>query len=251
MTHFLITGATGRLGSSALACLAERVPADRLHPLTRTGAGRYGDYDDPASLEAAFDGIDRLLFVSSPELDPERRIRQHLNVLGAAKNVEHIVYTSARGAQHDPGHRTTEEALASGGIPHTILRNSLYTEPFVEKAIGDARAGAILSASAGQPLTTASIADLGEAAARALLDPPAAPLWELRGPAWTYADLAAALSERLGRPVEAREVGDAETGPFAPLFPLVRAGLYAAGTDDLERLLGRPPQDVAAVITAA
>ncbi|PSJ19567.1 hypothetical protein CVH10_22190, partial [Halomonas sp. ND22Bw] len=58
---------------------------------------RVGDYTDRASLRTAFRGIDGLLFVSSPALDPNVGIEQHKAVVQEAVSagVEHIVYTSA------------------------------------------------------------------------------------------------------------------------------------------------------------
>lgn len=261
MTRFLITGATGNLGSAALDALAATVGAHHIHPLVRsdTAAGelaargfspRVGDYDDPASLELAFTGIDRLLFVSSPVFDPTVRVAQHAAVMDAAASahVEHIVYTSAMGASHDPGHSSTEQALSASGIAHTILRNGLYTEPFVAKALAEAVDGAIVTASEGRRLATASILDLAEAAVRALLTPGEGRTLELRGPAWSFADLGAVVGNALGRVIEVREVPDADTGAFAVLFPLVRKGFYDAETNDLGSLLGRPARDIGEVV---
>lgn len=243
MTTYLVTGSTGRLGSAALRPLVDLVGADPVVALVRGSASLpvrtvRADYDDPASLRRALDGVDRLLLVSSPVLDPVVRTRQHLAVVQAARDarLEHVVYTSARGAEHDPGHRATEEALA--GLGHSILRNTLYSEPFVQAALG---AGRVRSSAGEALLATASIADLGEAAARALVSPPPGDVLELRGPAWTFAELAAALEA----PLDA--VTDSETGPFAPLFPLLRRGVYAESGDDLARLLGRAPETIAQV----
>lgn len=208
---------------------------------------RLGDYNDPASLSAALVGIDRLLFVSSPALDPVVRVAQHAAVTdaAAAARVEHIVYTSAMGAAHDPGHASTERALAAGGIAHTILRNSLYTEPFAATALAGS---SVVHASAGRRLATASILDLAAAAASALMTPGTGRTYELRGPAWSFNDLGAAVSAALGREVAVREVAVAETGPFAVLFPIVQKGFYEAETGDLEELLGRPPRDIHEVV---
>ncbi|MGS2647959.1 hypothetical protein [Streptosporangium sp. LJ11] len=45
----------------------------------------------------------------------------------------------------------------------------------------------------------------------------------------------------LGRPVEHREVTDAEAGWPGGVFPAVRAGALAETGPDLARLLDRPP----------
>lgn len=257
MTHILITGASGRLGGAAGRSLLALHPAAELHALVRTPEAadrlvrigvdaRIADYADPLRLAEAFRGIDRLLFVSSPVLDPGERLRQHRAVVAAATSLEHIVYTSIQGAERDPAHSATEAALrARGGT--TILRNGFYTEPFVSAALEQARNGSIVSATASQPLATASIADLADAAARLVLGSPHEGLLELRGPAWTYAELAAVLGDLLERPVDHRDVAVADAGPFGPLHAAAAAGLLAHQTDDLRLTLGHDPRRIGEV----
>lgn len=260
MNTFLITGATGNLGRAALDSLLERIPAAHISVLTRdpeTAVSladrgvdiRRGDYSDRHSLDRAFTGVDRLIFISSPVLDPSVRAQQHRTVIdaAAAAGVEHIVYTSGMGAPHDPGHSAAEFALVTSDLSHTILRNALYSDAFVEKALVEARTGRIVEASAGRPIVTASIADLGEAAAIAALSRPQRSMWELRGPAWTFDELALTLASLLGEDVRQEEVGDEATGPFAVLFPLIRRGVFSEETPDLAELLGHAPMSVAEV----
>lgn len=262
MTVFLVTGVTGNLGSAALRALRKRVPASDVRVLVRTdrAASEFvaqgltacvADYSDSASLDAAFTGVDRAIFVSSPVLDPSERAEQHRTVVRSAvtAGVRHVVYTSGMGARQDPGHSAAEDALTESGVHHAVLRNALYTDAFVDRAIAQASAGgSITSASSGQSLTTAAIADLGEAAAAASLTMPTRTLWELRGPRWDFNDLAAALTVALGRPISHEEVSDADTGPFAVLFPLVRRGVFALESPDLAELLGRAPADIGIVV---
>jgi NAD(P)H dehydrogenase (quinone) len=263
LTIFLVTGATGRLGTAVIRGLLAQISVADLRVLVRGSADAatfstrgltpcLGDYSDRASLIKAFAGVDRVIFISSPVLDPTVRAAQHRAVVRAAAEagVQHVVYTSAMGAQYDPGHSAAEASLVESGINHTILRNALYTDPFVAKSIDEARAGTIRSASGGHAIVTASIADLGEGAARAAVHPPKRELWELRGPSWTFDELACALSELSGRHVIHKEVDDSETGQFAGLFPLIRRNLFSAETQDLSDLLGRHPQGIAEVVAA-
>lgn len=262
MTVFLVTGATGKLGTAALSALLEHVPASHVRVLVRSErtASDYAargltacvaDYSDSPSLADAFRGVDRAIVVSSPVLDPAVRGAQHRAVVESAvtAGVRHVVYTSAMGARHDPGHSAAEDALTECGVSHTILRNALYTDAFVDRAIAQARAGGVItSASGGHGLATAAIRDLGEAAATASITLPRKTLWELRGPGWNFHDMAAGLSRTLGRPITNKEVADEDTGPFAVLFPLVRRGVFASETPDLAELLGRSPANVIDVI---
>ncbi|GAB4002957.1 hypothetical protein GCM10029992_42800 [Glycomyces albus] len=99
-----ITGSTGGVGSRTvrhllaepdcppLVAIARRPRAvPRRNGLTARGA----DYDDPASLERAFAGLETLVFVSS-DGRAETMARHHRNVIAAAvgAGVGHVVYTS-------------------------------------------------------------------------------------------------------------------------------------------------------------
>lgn len=98
---------------------------------------RRGDYDEPASLRAAFDGADRLLFISSPPV--EKRVAQHRNVVITARDagVGSIAYTSGLGAAMvDEGilseHHATEQASLDSGVPYTFLPHPIYTEVIID-----------------------------------------------------------------------------------------------------------------------
>lgn len=189
--------------------------------------------------------------VSSPVLNPSVRTAQHRGVVAAAvtAGVRHVVYTSGMGARHDPGHSAAEDALTESGVHHAIMRNALYTDPFVDRALAQAlTSGVIQSAGAGQGIASAAIGDLGEAAATASITMPTKQLWELRGPAWNFEEMATALTAALRRQISQEEVCDEDTGPFAVLFPLVRRGVFASEADDLDQLLGHAPTSVSDVV---
>lgn len=46
---------------------------------------RVADYNDPSTLESAFEGVGELLFMSSSERDNAKRNFEHNNVIEAAK----------------------------------------------------------------------------------------------------------------------------------------------------------------------
>jgi NAD(P)H dehydrogenase (quinone) len=232
MSVIAVTGASGEFGRHAVEVLAGRGVGARA--LTRAGA----DYDEPGTLREGLRGVGRLLFVSSPELDTARRVVQHRNVVGAAREagVEAIVYTGFHEiAGLFEAHGATEEALRASGIAHTVLRNPFYSDPF-RQAAGEA--GELVHATGGGALNTASRAELAEAAVAALLgDGHDGRALTLTGPAWTYAE----LGERLGKNVRDGDV----PGSMGWLHSLARAGRLAAQTPHLAHLLGRPPAPIA------
>ena len=103
----LITGFTGGLGASVLSTLLTLVPAQNLAVSSSNPSGssrlpdkditfHHATYDSLTDLTTAFQGIQKLFFVSSPAFDSALRERQHRNVIEAAKaaRVGHVYYSS-------------------------------------------------------------------------------------------------------------------------------------------------------------
>lgn len=255
----VITGGGGRLGRLVLKHLLGRTAAANVaittrNPETASDVAAQGitiltaDYDDPVSLRSAFGKASRVLFISSPERDFQRKMQQHLAVVEAAADakVEGFVYTSRNNPENLRGipelHRATEEAIQNSGLRHSILRNVLYTENFAlldwKKA---AQTGELRTFKADTPLNTASRHDQAEAAAVVLArGMPADRAFNFTGPElWTLAELASTLAAVAGRPVEYVGLEDQEA-PLGQFGPSVRDGLFTTLTDDLRLLLGRP-----------
>lgn len=150
MSTYLITGATGGLGSSAIEHLSKSVDPSEIAVLVRDAENekaksykekgyelRVADYDNKKALVAAFKNIDALYFVSGSDI-PSREL-QHKNVVEAAKEAEakHVVYTSAGrkdDSENSPvamvmdAHIKTENWLKESGLDYTILQHNLYAE---------------------------------------------------------------------------------------------------------------------------
>ncbi len=262
-----VTGVTGRLGRIVLDDLRSRVPADQLAAVARTpehaaDAGvevRRGDYDDPASLRAAFAGTDVLLLVSSPDVTPGVRPRQHGNAITAAveAGVGRVVYTSGTHAKDGPpflrDHGATEDLLAAAGVPFTILRNTFYEEALVNPGLRAAvAAGELLGADKGVPVNFATLHDLGLAASTVLTsEGHAGAVYELCGPLWTVSELAATVADVAGTPVAYRAVDSVALGPAAFVHDLIAEGLFRDSPDDLAKLLGRAPTPLRDAVAAA
>ena len=268
----VVTAATGELGRRVVEHVLDRVPASDVAVAVRNPAAaeaiaasgawgaaargvevRHADYDDAATLAKAFADADRVLLISSPELDPAKRIPQHLVAIEAAVDagVGGLVYTSGLGADVSAegileAHHTTERALAESGLPYAVLRNAFYSELFLNPGLADVvAAGELTSSTHGRGLNTANRDDLAEAAAAVLTGADhLGRAYDLTGPVWTYPELAAALG------VAYREVEPAD-GPFAWLDGLVRGGVLEQQTGDLEALLGRPATSLEQAVRAA
>ncbi|MED5100161.1 SDR family oxidoreductase [Niallia circulans] len=267
----LVTGATGKLGSKIVNVLLAKVPADQLavsvrnpekaEDLRAKGVDvRHGDFDQPETLAAAFKGIDRLLIISA-DGDTETRIRQHNNAVDAAKNagVSFIAYTSIANAQESTNflaevHKATEIAIQKTGIPYSFLRNNWYLENELSTIQG-VQAGAPWVTSAGSgKVGWALQQDYAEAAAEVLAgEGHENTIYELSGKPLSQEEIAAAVSQVIGKEVPVQHVDDSKyaeimTQAGIPDFVVpmlvaiqkdIRKGTLDIESNDFEKLLGR------------
>ncbi|MEU8331767.1 NmrA family NAD(P)-binding protein [Micromonospora sp. NPDC048839] len=281
---FVITGATGQLGSQIVDRLLERVPADTVGVSVRDvtkAAGlaargvrvRAGDFTDPTTLRHAFEGADKVLVVSAAirgagAITANRAAIDAAHAVGAKR----VLYTSHQAAAEDSlfpaqhTHAETEEHLAGLGVPFTALRNGFYAST-LSFAIGTALDTGQLVAPADGPVSWTAHADLAEAAAVALaedgvLDGVTAPLT-----APEMLDLEAVagiLSTVTGRTIRRVVVDDdqwrataiARGMPAAAadftlgMYRAARRGEFAVTDPTLEALIGHRPTSVRTVLTA-
>jgi len=270
---YLVTGASGQLGALAVGALLAKVPAAQVIALVRRSEAaapleakgvevRIGDYADPASLEKAFAGIDRLLLISSSEVG--QRAAQHKNAIDAAKKagVGFIAYTSILHADTSPlglatEHRETEAALAASGVPHALLRNGWYTENKTGSIAPAVEHGAYPGAAGDGRISSATRADYAEGAVAVLTADTVenGAVYELAGDtSYSMQDFAAAISEAVGKPVAYADMSETDfagvlegaglPAPFAALLADSDAGTAKGALEDnsktLSGLIGRP-----------
>ncbi|MFF9165194.1 NAD(P)H-binding protein [Streptomyces longwoodensis] len=271
---FVITGATGQLGSRIVRRLLTRVPPEQVvacvrDPERATGLlaegmdVRRGDFTDPASLAEAFKGASQVLVVSVND-SGDGAVAQHRAAIDAARaaGAERILYTSHQGADADslfapmPDHAATERYLTTTGAPFTSLRNGFYAAT-VPLLLGGALETGELRAPADGPVSWTTHDDLAEAAAVLLADEgryegPTPPLTAAR--AYDLDDVAGILTRIGGRTVRRVVVEDEDwtaglVGHGMPaeqadlllgMFHASRRGEFATTGSALEDLLGRP-----------
>lgn len=148
----LVTGATGHYGSKTVEHLLNKGidpsgisvlvrDSDKAVGIKEKGVQiKVGDYTDHTSMVKAFQGVDKLLLVSSNNREAiENRTMHHENVIKAAKEgkVSHIIYTSfvrkpgyenSAIADFQNSHVKSEKYLKESGIDYTILQNGIYAE---------------------------------------------------------------------------------------------------------------------------
>ena len=278
----VVTGSSGKLGRHVIDALLETTPAARIVAVARDPAKiddlarrgvvvRRGDYDDPASLSAAFAGAERLLLVSSSEVG--RRVAQHGAAIEAAKHarVPHLVYTSILKADSNRmglavEHKATEGAIRASGLPFTFLRNGWYIENYTENLAPALAHGTLIGAAGDGRIYAAARADFARAAATVLTKPGHEnAIYELGGDhSFTMIELAAEVSEWAGRtigytnlPAEAYAqalIGAGVPAAFAEVLADCDLGIargdLVVTSGDLHRLIGRDTTTLKSVLAA-
>ncbi|TPL03343.1 MULTISPECIES: SDR family oxidoreductase [unclassified Mesorhizobium] len=277
----LVSGASGQLGRAVIDHLLEaqkiapasiiattRNPENLTDLAARGVTVRAADFNDKASLEKAFSGADRVLIISTGDLDLKtgRRLKQHETAVAAAKvaGVSHLLYTSM--PNPEPGspvlfagdHYGTEQAIKASGIPYTIFRNGWYQENLFMSLPHAISSGKWYSSAADGRIAHGARDDMAAAIAAGLASGSnQSEIHTLTGPqAYTTSEIAALVSEVTGKPLEVIQLPDealtegvkAAGVPedFARIIVSfdanTRAGRIAEVTDSVEKLSGRKPR---------
>lgn len=287
MSKILVTGATGPLGKAVVDELLENTAAENIAVLARdpskaSGLAEagvtvlQGDYNDYNSLLVAFEGTDKLYFVSGN--DVAGRIPQHENVVKAAiaAKVGHIFYSSFDRKTEDgssaiafvaAAHLHTEQLLKASGIPYTILKHSVYTD-MLPMFLGEKvlETGIYLPAGKGK-VAFATRQDMGIAGAKLILgsghenksyvlgddvsysfDEIAVILSELSGKTITYT--AASVAEYIAQ-LAATGVPAEHGHIFAAFGQAIDQGEFDAPDGTLAKILGRKPESLRAYVKRA
>ena len=249
----LVTGASGHLGRAVINHLldAQKVPPANIIATTRNPENladlasrgvtvRAADFNDPASLENAFKGADRVLIVSTGELDlkSDRRLKQHRTAVAAAKAaaVSHLLYTSMPNPEpvspvlFAGDHYGTEQAIKSSGIPYTIFRNGWYQENLFLALPHAISSGKWYTSAADGRIAHGARDDMAAAIAASLASgSKESQIYTLTGPqAYTTGEIAALVTEVTGKPLEVIQVPD----------EALTEGVKAAGVpEDLARII--------------
>lgn len=281
---FAVTGATGALGRLTIAALLDLVPAaqivavvrdvEKARDLSEKGViVRSGDYNNPASLEAAFAGVSRLLLISGNEIG--KRVAQHTAVVNAAKQagVDFIAYTSILHADVSTiglaeEHRQSEAAIVNSGLTYALLRNGWYHENYTGALQPSIAHGGILGSSGDGRISSASRADLATAAAIVLAGAAQydGKVFELVGDeSFNMVEFAAEVSKQAGKSVPYIDLPEADyakalEGAGLPDFvakmiaqssAASRGGALYGSENHLSALIGRPTMPISATIRSA
>jgi uncharacterized protein YbjT (DUF2867 family) len=254
----LVIGGTGKTGRR----VAERLTANGL-PVrvgSRSGDPAF-DWDDEATWEPALRGVGAAYLAYSPDLGlpgAAERVRA-LADLAVSRGGGRLVLLAGRGQD---GHAPAEQAVKESGAEWTIVRSAWYAQNFSEGFLTDSVREGVLAVPAGdaaEPFVDA--ADVADVAVAALTDDRhVGQIYEVTGPRLLmFAAAADEIARATGRqvrylPITSQEFtagmidaglpGDLVT-VLTEVFAELRDGRNADTTEDVERVLGRPPRDFA------
>jgi uncharacterized protein YbjT (DUF2867 family) len=217
-----------------------------------------GDLSVPGSIDEAMTGVSSVVLVS-----PAVPV-QELNVVASAaqSGVSHIVKATSKASSGSPIARRRwqaeiEAGLADSGIPHTLLRSNAYMQNVLALAPAIATSSSFGSAAGKGRTGLVDARDVAAVAAHIAIapGPHAAKTYWLTGPELlSNYDVAAALSQLLGRTITYRELTFEENRQAmvnagvpeqiaemnGQAFSLTAEGDAEWITDDVPALLGRP-----------
>lgn len=273
LTRYLVTGATGHLGSAILNQLLAHVPAHQIVAGAHTPSKaktlstqgmtvRKIDFRDEKSLEEAFNGIDVLVYVPSKSHDSYSRVTELEHVVTAAENT-HIQHVIAMGFIADQPtnpfmlsafYAYLPRRLAESSLSWTLIRDALYTDPLIPYLPELQQRGNVIYPVGNHALTFISLADCAAAFATVAVTPKLranGKIWTLtQDRNYTMPELAHVLSRVGGKPIGYQPVSLSQ---FADLYNQngeghMLASMYAAGakgqldevSDDYEKIMGHP-----------
>lgn len=256
VAELLTRGANFAVGSRHPEKVNELVgPEVRVVPL---------DLDNEASVKQAVRSAGKLFLLTPGESAHDE---QAMRVIEAARGAGtgHVVRLSAYGADANPTysvgriHREVELALLASGVTSTILRANHFMENTLAFAPRIKVAGNFSTPSADARISHIAAKDIGAAAAHILMNEGFEnQSLDLSGPeANTMAEVADALSRATGRNIEYVPVTDDEwrqivaaagmpalyIDALLELYDFDRAGNMSAVNNNVQQIIGRPPQD--------
>lgn len=262
----LVTGASGTVGGEvARQLIAAEIPtrvlvrsAEKAAPFQGKAEIAIGDFADRASLARALEGARSALMAS---FDHPDQLALQGNLIAAAKHAGVGLVARVSGASADVdsqaalmrAHGAGDQQLAQSGLGYCLLRPHWFHQNF----LGYCPGGVIRLPVGDGRVPFVDVRDIAAVAVKALTEPGHdGKAYGLLGPeALTHAEVAEILSEVTGRrfvfedvsPAAYREMAIAEgmdatrADQLIEILERIRAGLSESESDDVERVLGRPP----------
>jgi uncharacterized protein YbjT (DUF2867 family) len=267
-TTYLVTGATGNIGSRVVERLLRG--GERPRVLVRDAAKaarrygdrvdvRVGDFDDSASLSAAVDSVD-VVFLVTAGADLAEKDKRAADVAKSA-GVRLLVKLSTDDVAHGVGtgvwHREGEAAIRDSGVGFVFVQPSGFMDNFLNWADAIKADGVIRCAAGEGVIPFIHCDDIADVAIAAMTEPHyAGQSLPVTGPeALSFAEMTAKVGAAIGRELrfEPRSEDDERRAQAAwgspqamiearlSIFRAMRDGRLTAVSDNVTKILGREP----------
>lgn len=243
----LLTGANGRTGRAVLAAMVRyaipvrafiRDPKQQAELLASGAAECFvGDMQHANSIEAAVQGVTKVLHIGPPMHPDEVEITRTFVNAARAADVSHLIYYSVmhplrRDVRHHSLKLDAEEMLIGAGLPYTIVQPSRYMQhlvPIWPKVVNESIHA--MPFCVDKRFNVVDLDDLAEACAVvASSSDHLYATYELAGPeALSQTDMAATISKVLGQTIKAHAM------PLQELAEKARAA--GANEDRVDQML--------------
>ncbi len=218
----LMIGASGAVGKPTMKALVGAGAQIRALTSNDESAGTLkalgaaetimGDLREPGDLARAMDGVETVFFVMPRFQADEAEAGSRIIDAAKAAGVAHFIYCSVfnpqvRGLDHHARKLDVEEHLIESGLNFTILRPAMFMQN-LNMEWQQVTEGGVYPRPYSPDRVMAAIDtnDLGEAAAKVVLDPALhGGCYDLCGDRLTHSEMAAILSDVLGRTVTAEK----------------------------------------------
>jgi uncharacterized protein YbjT (DUF2867 family) len=254
---YVVAGATGHVGSVVADRLLRH--GKRVRVIVRDAAkgsrwadrgaevatGNLGDADFVAEALVGASGFFTLMppdYAAPDIFAAQRRYADSIAGAVAAGSVPHVVLLSSLGAELPSGTGPIkglhyfENKLRETGTTLTAIRAAYFQEN-AAMGLEPARTMGIFAVFGDRDderIPMIATRDIGELAASALLDPPAASeVVDLVGPEYAWRDVAAALGKVLGKPLQIVKIPRSEWAPT-----LRQAGIPPAAAETMAEMFG-------------
>lgn len=224
----LLIGASGAVGIPLIKQLVQRGEALRALSSSETSAERLrwlgvrevivGDYRDDGVVESAMAGMQAVCYTPARFAADEFQVGKRIVDAAKGAGLEHFLFCSAFHPQlHDLGHHwqklQVEEYLVESDLLHTVVQPSMFMQNIRVEWSRIVEEGVYPRPySPHSKMSIIDTDDLAEAMARIMCERAyQGATYQLAGPGpLTHAEMAAIISEEIGKPVEAvhRDLND-------------------------------------------
>lgn len=267
--RILVTGGTGKTGRLVAQQLAERGVEPRIASRRPTGASQVRfDWSDPATFEAALDGTQGVYLVAPTDRTDHLSAMLPLLELAVQRVPGRLVLLSASSLEMGGPMMGEVHAWLHDHAPRwSALRPSWFMQNFVtERLPSILDDDSITSATGDGRVPFIDAWDIAAVAVTALTQPDISSRDHvLTGPqALSYDDVAAQISEVVGRPIRHRKLSIAELtqiyvgiglpADYAPVLAGMDEAIARGSEDRITRevaqMTGRPPRSLQSFLSA-